>query len=90
MTLMLVSPAGRYIVRQTLIVDGGLSSAGPARHQRGEPVILLETPIAAHDGPSFEVSEEQRMLRATRRAATSQRSVRRTRACARRSGPAHG
>jgi NAD(P)-dependent dehydrogenase (short-subunit alcohol dehydrogenase family) len=28
-TLMLVSAAGEYIVGQTLIVDGGLSSAGP-------------------------------------------------------------
>jgi NAD(P)-dependent dehydrogenase (short-subunit alcohol dehydrogenase family) len=28
-TLMLVSPAGAYVVGQTLIVDGGLSSSGP-------------------------------------------------------------
>ncbi len=28
-TLMLVSPAGEYIIGQTLIVDGGLSSSGP-------------------------------------------------------------
>ena len=28
-TLMLVSPAGEYIVGQTLVVDGGLSSSGP-------------------------------------------------------------
>jgi NAD(P)-dependent dehydrogenase (short-subunit alcohol dehydrogenase family) len=28
-TLMLVSPAGQYIIGQTLVVDGGLSSAGP-------------------------------------------------------------
>jgi NAD(P)-dependent dehydrogenase (short-subunit alcohol dehydrogenase family) len=28
-TLMLVSPAGAYIVGQTIVVDGGLSSAGP-------------------------------------------------------------
>jgi NAD(P)-dependent dehydrogenase (short-subunit alcohol dehydrogenase family) len=28
-TLMLVSPAGEYIIGQTLVVDGGLSSSGP-------------------------------------------------------------
>jgi NAD(P)-dependent dehydrogenase (short-subunit alcohol dehydrogenase family) len=28
-TLMLVSGAGEYIVGQTLVVDGGLSSSGP-------------------------------------------------------------
>jgi NAD(P)-dependent dehydrogenase (short-subunit alcohol dehydrogenase family) len=35
-TLMLVSPAGAYIIGQTLIVDGGLSSQGPRDTSRDE------------------------------------------------------
>ena len=34
-TLMLMSPAGEYIIGQTLIVDGGLSSAGPRNTSAG-------------------------------------------------------